>query len=88
MTSSWLPPGDGLPEVSSFGLHYFKGGLQVGVASGRPWPAREVPSGSRARFRWPVYVLANDVSLIAETKKAFMVRRGGKAYCSIEKLLG
>ncbi|WP_288710466.1 hypothetical protein, partial [uncultured Bilophila sp.] len=26
---SWLPPGDGLPEVSSFGLHYFKGGLQA-----------------------------------------------------------
>ena len=60
----------------------------VGVAAGRPWPAREVPSGSRARFRWPVYVLANDASLIAETKKAFMVRHDGKAYCSIEKLLG
>lgn len=29
---------------------------------------------------------ANDASLIAEVKKEFMVRRGGKAYCSIEKL--
>ena len=27
MTSSCLPPGDGLPEVSSFGLHHVKGGL-------------------------------------------------------------
>lgn len=29
VTSSWLPPGDGLPEVSSFGLYYFKGGLHI-----------------------------------------------------------
>ena len=35
-----------------------------------------------------VYDLANDASLIAEAKKEFMVRRGGKAYCSIEKLFG
>ena len=32
--------------------------------------------------------LVSDPALIDETKKVFMVRRGGKAYCSIEKLLG
>ena len=35
-----------------------------------------------------VYGLVSDPALIDETKKVFMVRRGGKAYCSIEKLLG
>ena len=35
-----------------------------------------------------VYGLVSDPALIDETKKVFMVRRGGKAYFSIEKLLG
>jgi hypothetical protein len=36
VTSSWFPPGDGLPEVSSFGLHYFKGGLHLQRSAYQP----------------------------------------------------
>ena len=43
VTSSWLPPGDGLPEVSSFGLHYFKGGVQYS-----PWT--QVPKEAYAIY--------------------------------------
>ncbi|MCB8571928.1 hypothetical protein [Bilophila wadsworthia] len=47
--------------------------------------AQGLGSGGQA-MAGAVYDLANDASLIAEVKKEFMVRRGGKAYCSIEKL--